>query len=231
MDEIHALGAGVSSAAGGAVAIEGGNWRLFEAFARDAGAVLRLGTVVEDIELLSDGASFGVTTNSSKKADEFDQVLFAAPWGHSPVSKKLAEQFDERIPPQGYVTLHVTLLTTHAPHAVPEFFGLDKDTPMPQTILTTAWTARNRPSTQPPPFQSITFHTDEALDGEWVVKIFSLRPMDDATLRALFGADPTWVLRKTWHSYPKLAPIAAYAPVEPLPGFHYLAALEPWVST
>lgn len=91
-----------------------------------------------------------------------------------------------------------------------------------------------------PTFQSISWHGETyPKSGEHVVKIFSLSPLSDQFLRDLIDEDPLWVLRKEWDSYPALRPMrdtgrrgeGGYAPVEPYRGFHYLAALEPWVST
>lgn len=84
----------------------------------------------------------------------------------------------------------------------------------------------------PPRFQSISWHGETIKgSGEYVVKVFSLTYLNDEFLEELIGEKPSWVLRKEWDSYPKLRPIRTYAPVEPYKGFHYLAALEPWVST
>lgn len=133
---------------------------------------------------------------------------------------------------QEYVTLHVTLLATTAPTPHPSFFGLPPNTPIPTTVITSAAAYRADPDAVHPAFQSITYHgeTSEG-SGEYVVKLFSLSEIDDYTLTTIFGSEPTWIYRKVWQSYPALAPIATYAPVEPAPGLHYLAALEPWVST
>ena len=83
-----------------------------------------------------------------------------------------------------------------------------------------------------PRFQSISWHAETSPgSGEYVVKIFSLERISDETLHALVDEQPGWVLRKEWDSYPALGPVKDYAPVMPMKGFHYLAALEPWVST
>jgi hypothetical protein len=124
------------------------------------------------------------------------------------------------------VHLHVTLLTTTRAAPQPAFFGLPEGASMPTTILTTGTGAR------PPAFQSITWHGETAPgSGEHVVKIFSRAAVPDATLRALLGEEPGWLLRKEWDSYPVLAPTQSFAPVEPVRGVQYLAAMEPWVST
>ncbi|KAL1412043.1 hypothetical protein Q8F55_003040 [Vanrija albida] len=224
LDVIHALGASVSLATDGAVAVEGGNWRIFDAFLKDAKADVRLDTVVTDIEL--EGDQFRVVTADT--ADVYDQVFFAAPWASSPISRKLEKHFDEAIPPQEYVRLHTTFATTKTSHPDPAYFGLTNDSRIPSHVFTTGWTAREE-GTPDPGFQSISYQRH--IGDERVVKIFSLGHIDDEHLERIFGHKPSWVLRKVWESYPVLRPIAAYAPVEPIKGLHYLASLEPWVST
>lgn len=131
-----------------------------------------------------------------------------------------------------YVRLHVTLLTTTRPRPLPSFFGLPDNTVLPTTILTTAVTARSTRQTPPPRFQSISWHGETLPgSGEYVVKIFSLRYLKDKIIQDIIGEEPTWLLRKEWDSYPVLKPVERYAPVEPIRGLQYLAALEPWVST
>ncbi|TXT07375.1 hypothetical protein VHUM_03095 [Vanrija humicola] len=224
LDVIHALGASVSLATDDAVAVEGGNWRIFDAFLKDAGADVRLSTVVTDIE--PEGDQFRVVTGDTEEV--YDQVFFAAPWGSSPISRRLEKHFDEAIPPQEYVRLHTTFVTTTTEHPDPGYFGFTEDTKIPTHVFTTGWTAREEGSPAPA-FQSISYQ--RRVGNERVVKIFSLAHIDDDHLHRIFGEKPSWVLRKVWESYPVLRPIAAYAPAEPIRGLHYLAALEPWVST
>lgn len=107
MNGIHALGASVSMASGGAKAVDGGNFLIFENMVRDSKATLHLGTEVsqfrcplnpaeygqvKDIVPLgseSGAPSFRVITNSSRIDNEqpFDQIFYAAPWYLSPKDK------------------------------------------------------------------------------------------------------------------------------------------------
>lgn len=96
MDEIHALGAAVSLATGGASAIAGGNFRLFEAMLKNSGAEVRLETAVDSIEPHNSG--FRVTSNNSRTTDDYDEVYFAAPWHSSPVAKNISSHFTQPIP-------------------------------------------------------------------------------------------------------------------------------------
>jgi prenylcysteine oxidase/farnesylcysteine lyase len=96
---------------------------------------------------------------------------------------------------------------------------------VPNTILTSS-------SDTDPGFQSITWHGETYPgSGEYTVKIFSMAALDDEFVNRLIGEEPSWLYRKEWDSYPKLGPISAFAPVQPMKGFHYLGAMEPWVST
>lgn len=235
IDGIHGLGAAVSLAAGGASSVAGGNYQIFERMLKDSLADVRLQTEVTEIIPGKEESSFRIVTNSSKsgKDEEFDQVFFAAPWHLSPIDKTVAKEFARKIPEQDYVHLHVTLLTTNAPWPSPAYFGLLDYRPIPGTILTTDATYRKTGEKDfYPAFQSISYHGETFPgSGEYVVKLFSKTKLDNDFLHTLFNSTPTWVLRKEWDSYPVLNPIVAYAPVEPLPGFHYLAGLEPWIST
>ncbi|GMK54379.1 hypothetical protein CspeluHIS016_0109650 [Cutaneotrichosporon spelunceum] len=230
MTEIHALGAAVSLASGGASAIAGGNFRLFEAMLKHSRADVRLQTAVDTIEPHPGG--FRVTSNGSHTVEDYNEVFFAAPWHSSPVSKNISSHFTQPIPKQRYVRLHVTMLATTAPHADPLYFFGSPDDAVPGTILTTGATVRAKPGAARPEFQSISYHgeTYEG-SGEWVVKVFSKAELSNDLLADIFGDYPTWVYRKVWDSYPALHPTASFPPMQPMQGFHYLAAFEPWVST
>lgn len=241
MDGIHALGAGMCMASGGAKAIEGGNFRIFEGMMSDSEVVLRLGTEVTDIFPLDSAAEaplFRVHTNRTEVNDvePFDQIFYAAPWVHEPRDRSafhtLRTSLAEPIPEQIYVHLYVTLLTTTRTYPAPSFFGLPDDTILPSMIHTSGLTSRTTAGHPPPRFQSISWLGETFPgSGEYVVKIFSLTYLKDKILREMIGEEPGWLVRKQWDAYPVLAPIASYAPVEPVNGVQYLAALEPWIST
>jgi prenylcysteine oxidase/farnesylcysteine lyase len=68
MSSIHALGAGISMATTGASAIQGGNWRVFEAMLKNASATLVLGTTVSNVEMLADNRSLTSCLSRMNKA-------------------------------------------------------------------------------------------------------------------------------------------------------------------
>ncbi|KAF7507293.1 hypothetical protein GJ744_010727 [Endocarpon pusillum] len=144
---IHGLETMVCMATDGAMAVEGGNWRIFDGMVKKSRAHLRLNTSVDEITRLEEG---GYQLSLSKKErhgvctqteDRFDSVILAAPFQYTgiKVSPALPHQPDE-IP---YVTLHVTLLVS--PHRLsPKFFSTptsplaDQDfDSIPEIVITT----------------------------------------------------------------------------------------------
>ncbi|WVO14829.1 hypothetical protein L204_102468 [Cryptococcus depauperatus] len=237
MDKIHAFGAAVSMATGGASQVEGGNWQIFRAMLDDARAKVYLGKKVKDIiPVKEDGErKFIIQTNDTDLAEEkVDHVFWAGPWNDG-TGNGIGLSLREPLPFTPYVRLHVTYLATTRPHPSPSFFGLSEGSKLPSTILTSAHPPVDPESKRrlpPPRFQSITWHgrTHSASD-EYAVKVFSLTRLSDRFLREMLGEDPTWVLRKEWDSYPQLLPNVNYAPVELTEGVEYLAGMERWVST
>lgn len=125
--------------------------------------------------------------------------------------------------------MHVTHLTTTAPRPRSEYFHEPAFANMSNSILTTGEAFRKDGRTRPA-FQTILYQF--AKDGEFVVLLFSKAELSDAVLADIFGAGTvTWVHRKAWDAYPVLKPTTSYPPVQPRKGFHYLAAMEPWLST
>ncbi|KAJ5888472.1 Prenylcysteine oxidase [Penicillium taxi] len=137
---IHGLESMVCMAAEGAVAIDGGNWRIFDGILKTSKAHVSLNTTVTEIVRNDDGTSrikFKPTEYhwmQSEHAD-FDEVIIAGPLQYSGISvSPPLQHVPDEIP---YVKLHVTLLAS--PHQIsPGFFGLEgEDVRAPETILTT----------------------------------------------------------------------------------------------
>jgi prenylcysteine oxidase/farnesylcysteine lyase len=133
---------------------------------------------------------------------DYDAVIVAAPYHTSHIS--LPDKLSSLIPPQAYIHLHVTLLTTTAPTPKPEYFGYTPGSKVPTTILTTFDGVRR--DGKAPEFNSLTYHgqaktaKNETHDtqemGEWVVKIFSMERISDEWLADVFENQVGWVLRK-----------------------------------
>lgn len=133
----------VSIAPEGAVAVQGGNWRIFDHFVTASGANLALNTSVTSIALGTkpDAKYPKYLLNIKSGASEetsgaaFDNVILATPYQFSGIkapSSVLQTAIDE-IP---YVKLHVTLFAS--PLAIdPKFLGLEAGAKVPTTVLTT----------------------------------------------------------------------------------------------
>jgi prenylcysteine oxidase / farnesylcysteine lyase len=206
-------------AADHASAVKGGNWQIFEKFVNSSGATLKLNTTVSlapasqgwlltiycQVKSIAQksGAKWAVEITSGD-SKEYNHVIIAAPFHqtgitlHSSVldAKKVAEL----IPPQPYVHLHVTLLSTIAPHPNPQYFNLSEDGKPPTTILTTYDSVRTQ-GVRDPEFNSLSYHgvvrePEEGEDPEFLVKIFSKEAVSDAWLSNMFSGKVGWVYRK-----------------------------------
>lgn len=127
-------------------------------------------------------------------------VILAAPF-HSTDITLSPSSLQTSIPPQPYVRLHVTLLSTPTSSAHPSYFGLGAKDTVPRTILTTGEGFRR--GKDRPEFNSMTFHGKvRRHDGEMrdveehLVKVFSQRRVEDAWLEEVFGlGQVTWIHR------------------------------------
>ncbi|KAI0005435.1 FAD/NAD-P-binding domain-containing protein [Russula compacta] len=234
VDSIHALGAACSLAAEGGGTVSGGNWQIFERFVERAGARVFLKTEVVGIERHSDHVWTVVTRNERR---DYDAVVIAAPFHTSHIS--LPADLSPLIPPQPYIHLHVTLLTSTAASPNPAYFGYKSGSRIPTTVLTTLDGVRQ--GGRAPEFNSLTYHGqarfaknathDRQETGEWVVKIFSMERISDEWLAAVFQNEVGWVHRKEWDSYPVLPPTTKFPPIKLDDGLYYVNAFEPFIST
>jgi prenylcysteine oxidase/farnesylcysteine lyase len=133
---------------------------------------------------------------------DYDAVVIAAPYHTSQIS--LPADLSSLIPTQPYIHLHVTLLTTAAATANPEYFGYKPGYKVPTTILTSLDGLRR--GGKAPEFNSLSYHGqakfaknethDRQGTGEWVAKIFSMERISDEWLAAMFQNEVGWVVRK-----------------------------------
>jgi prenylcysteine oxidase / farnesylcysteine lyase len=141
-----------------------------------------------------------VVTEAERR--NYDAVIIAAPYHNSQIS--LPPDLSILIPPQPYVRLHVTLLTTTAVTPNPVYFGHKPGYKVPTTILTSLNGLRH--GGKAPEFNAleylrqVKFANNETHDGrgtsEWVVKIFSMERISDEWLAAMFQNEVGWVHRK-----------------------------------
>ncbi|OAX43623.1 FAD/NAD(P)-binding domain-containing protein [Rhizopogon vinicolor AM-OR11-026] len=235
VDKIHALGGAVSMAASGASSVAAGNFHIFKHFLDNSSANVYLNTNVEEIKRIPDTSLWSVYTSTGSRA--YKGVILAAPFHQTNIT--LPSDLAELIPPQPYVHLHVTWLTTRSERPRPEYFGLASNAQVPVTILSTYEGVRA--GGVEPEFNSISYHgkvrkfeqgteEDTTTDPEWSVKIFSKEPVSDEWLENIFG-NVGWVNRKLWQAYPVLLPTSEFPPVKLDQGFYYVNAFEPFIST
>ena len=144
----------------------------------------------------------GWTVVTRDERRDYDAVIFAAPYHTSRIS--LPDDLSSLIPPQPYIHLHVTLLTTTATTPDPEYFNYKPGSKIPTTILTSFDGVRQ--GGKAPEFNSLTYHgqakfvgnetSDAQNTGEWSVKIFSMAPISDDWLARVFQGQVGWVFRK-----------------------------------
>ncbi|EON97353.1 putative prenylcysteine oxidase protein [Phaeoacremonium minimum UCRPA7] len=148
LGKIHGLTTLVSMAPEGAVAVSGGNWRIFDRMVKNTGAALYLNTSVSSITL--DGkqanaaeAKYLISTRPTDKEDAneetdviaFDDVVIATPYQFSNI-KTAGDIIKTAIDEIPYVRLHVTIFASPFQMS-PDFFSLDDKAKIPTSVLTT----------------------------------------------------------------------------------------------
>jgi len=126
----------------GAMAVSGGNWRIFHGMVKKSGAYVSLNTSVTTIGSATAAADGRprYTIHTEHSGDEdlptvFDDVVLANPYQFSKISAAdgvIQNPIDE-IP---YVQLHVTIFASPFQYS-PGFFGLADAKDVPGTVLTT----------------------------------------------------------------------------------------------
>lgn len=244
---IHGLEAMVCMAAEGAMAVEGGNWRIFDEMIRASGAEIKLGTDVSSVRKEENGTlllSFG----DNDEQQLFDAVVVASPWQYAGIDVSSLE-LDREPDTVPYVELHVTLLTS--PHLLsPAFFNLSPNDPAPQIILTTLPEGeppqRGSAGVGSPGFFSISLlrpiTNPETQVEEYLYKIFSPQAVNATFLSALLGVslispdiigerDVTWIYQKVWNSYPYEYPRVTFEDAELGANLWYTGGMDSFIST
>jgi prenylcysteine oxidase / farnesylcysteine lyase len=200
---IHGLETMVCMATEGAMAVDGGNWKIFDGMVKRSQAQVKLNTSVEGIvrleesgyELALSGTGRHSAYSTDKQMNVFDTVVIAAPLQYSDITVSPAlPQSPDEIP---YVTLFVTLLTS--PHRLsPKFFSSssspfsDQDfESVPEMVITTLPAHLDLGSTPrgvgPTNFWSVS--TLRAVDvkgsTQYLYKIFSPQPLNATFLSRL----------------------------------------------
>lgn len=221
LDQIHAIGALVSLAAGDARQIQGGNWQIFDRMAREANATLQLNTGINSATKLSDG-KWSLAYGDSVSV--FDKIIIAAPFH----SANITFSKSYSVPDVEYVDLFVTIFTSNETLS-PSYFGKEEGTKIPGTILTTVPLSAS-PNLK---FFSVAIHEYLEDTGDYVFKIFSPEKFINQDLASLFSenANISWVHRKEWRSYPYIRPLENFPDFELDDGLYYLNTMETLMST
>jgi prenylcysteine oxidase/farnesylcysteine lyase len=249
---IHGLEAMVCMATEGAMAVEGGNWRIFDNMLASSEAKLQLSSQVQSVQRLPNG-TYLIKADINKtglRSKLYDAVILATPYQFSDIELfNVSKQIDE-IP---YVKLHVTIFTS--PYRLsPTFFDLEPDALVPKVVLTTL--PKNEPPRQgrdsvgSPGFFSISL-LDATVNPatqapEYLYKIFSPEIITEKYLAALLhsqdqpktlGMQPnasqhvTWIHRKIWHSYPYEYPRVTFEEIEIASSLYYTGGMDSFIST
>jgi prenylcysteine oxidase / farnesylcysteine lyase len=204
LPHIHGLEAMVCMATDGAMAIQGGNWHIFDNMIRAASARLRLNTAVSKLERASNGTWLVHSADQSKQdpsnpqgVESFDEVVIAGPHQYSDVQiDPSPDHIPDEIP---YVQLHVTLFTSPHPLA-PSAFGLAEGGSVPSIILTTlppdehAYSGNQ--SVGSPGFFSISTlrkirnRNTSTIQNEYLYKVFSAAPVNETFFSRVLGLSP-----------------------------------------
>jgi prenylcysteine oxidase/farnesylcysteine lyase len=132
---------------------------------------------------------------------DYDAVIIAAPYHSSHIS--LPADLSTLIPPQPYVHLHTTLLTTTAATPNPAYFGYKPVSKVATNVATTFDGASREGRASE--FNFVSYQgqakfSNETNDGQetgdWVVKIYSMDRLSDEWLATMFQNQVGWVHRK-----------------------------------
>jgi len=131
----------------GAMAVNGGNWRIFHNMVERSGSAVFFNTSVSSIKLAPNDKNalsrckyvLETTTAASTAAEQypikFDDVVIATPYQFSNISatEDVIQQPIDEIP---YVQLHVTIFASPFQYSA-AFFGLSNPKDVPGTVVTT----------------------------------------------------------------------------------------------
>ena len=248
--QIHGLETMVCMATDGAMAIEGGNWRIFDRMITRAQANLALNTTVHEIVKCRNGLfevrSFkedSRTASNNTLGELFDTVVIASPLEFSDI--RFTPELEHVPVDVPYVELHVTLFTS--PHKIAsEMFG--SAAVVPDVILTTVGQNNSGYVVNPGFFSVSTLRTIQdpplGLSPQYLYKVFSPQQLDATFISQLLGfdcigeklssipkKDVSWIHSKVWHSYPYLEPRATFADLEVSPNIWYTSGIESFIST
>lgn len=199
---IHGLEAMVCMAAEGGMAVQGGNWQIFDRMIAASSATVLYDTEVRAIKkqksgsyaLEFEGCALG-TESSAPSMQHFDSVILAAPYQFAGLDLPAqVKRTPDKIP---YVKLHTTLFTSpHLPSRA--FFNVPEGQAAPRSILTTL-PKDEQPKEGMAGVGSAGFYSISLLQSvtnpetggkEYAYKIFSAEPPNSTFLAQLLGLKP-----------------------------------------
>jgi prenylcysteine oxidase / farnesylcysteine lyase len=210
LDQIHGLETMVCMATEGAMAIEGGNWQIFDEAVKRSKANVQLNTTVIGVIKDKSRQRYLLALDGKQATDEgvmpspndvepYDAVILAAPYQFSGID---FEPELEYLPTSiDYVSLHVTLLTS--PHLLsPKFFGMPSDEykSVPSTVLSTLPAGMDSTSDEPHKFYSIStirvLNLNTSVPGlhktQYLYKIFSPARLTGTFMSQLYGFEESY---------------------------------------
>jgi prenylcysteine oxidase/farnesylcysteine lyase len=249
----------VSFATDGAVAVDGGNWRIFDGMVARSGAHVHLNTTVTSIDLIRSSdkerspqytVSTKDTASSSVEGEEhpiaFDGVIIASPWQYSSIRAHRSVVRDI-IDPIPYTRLHVTLFTSPL-RLRPGFFGLKPTDRSPSSVYTTL-REDETPHVGKDGVGDTGFYSISTLRKvinpktgaeEYLYKIFSAEAVTSTFLADVLGADVpesftgsdpiTWYHAHVFNAYPIELPRVTFQ--DPIVGdkVYYTSGIESFIS-
>ncbi|EPS39133.1 hypothetical protein H072_7066 [Dactylellina haptotyla CBS 200.50] len=241
LGHIHGLESMVAMSTDNAMAITGGNWKIFHKMIETSNAKILIETPVTSIERVPDKKAWTVKAtkkNGDVLEDEYDEVIIAAPYQFTNITSKSIKA-PETIK---YNALHVTLFAS--PYRLsPKYFNFDKEL-VPDMILTTLPTSvePDTANVGPAKFWSVNIlrSVERELEKgvkrrEYIYKIFSPDYWPDEKIYEMMDLPKdadilTWSYRKLWHAYPIEEPRATFQEAQLDFGLWYTAGMEAFIS-
>jgi prenylcysteine oxidase/farnesylcysteine lyase len=237
----------------GAMAVEGGNWQIFDSMVAASQADLRLNTTVQSISKQPDGtytleAAYASAEEVLSSNEVYDRIILASPYQFSNITLfPEPKHTPDKIP---YVHLHVTIFASPLTLS-PAAFNLKPDAIVPEFILTTL-PPDELPGSDPngvgkAGFFSISVvaesHNPRTGAPEYIYKIFSPKYITWGFLAHILGTTPpfeeealrkdvvSWVYNQEWDSYPYEYPRVTFEEIKLDEGLWYTSGIEGFIST
>ncbi|KAF3911688.1 hypothetical protein AA313_de0203676 [Arthrobotrys entomopaga] len=241
LGHIHGLETMVAMSTDGAMAITGGNWKIFHKMIETSKSNILTETTVTNIERVPDAKTWVVKatkSNGDVLEDEYDEVIIAAPYQFSNITSQSIKA-PEKIK---YTDLHVTLFAS--PYRLsPKYFNFNKDL-VPDMILTTLPIDYDQETSRvgPSKFWSVNIlrTLDRKLENgvmrrEYLYKVFSPRYWPDENIYEMMDLPKdanalTWSYRKLWQAYPMEEPRSTFQEAQLDFGLWYTAGMEAFIS-